>query len=219
MLKVIGLGFPRTGTMSLKLALELLQFGPCYHMIEVFQRPNDVAFWQSALQAQLAGTATTLDWNTVFRDFQSTTDCPACFFWEPLRQLCPNAKYILTVRDPEEWYDSMRTTVFEAMMHPERAPSRQHLAVQQMARELILETMFSGRFLDRTFAIECLQSHNAAVIQNVPEHQLLVLDVADGWNPLCRFLDMDAPDGPFPYVNTRTEFQQRFSAPEQQPGT
>lgn len=215
MLKVIGLGFPRTGTMSLKLALERLQFGPCYHMIEVFHRPDDVTFWRNALQAQLTGTANALNWKTVFRDFQSTTDCPACFFWEPLRQLCPHAKYILTVRDPDDWYDSMRNTVFEAVMHPERAPSAQHQAVQQMARELILDTMFAGRFLDRSFAIQCLQTHNATIVQNVPEQQLLVLDVADGWNPLCRFLDVNLPDEPFPCVNTRAEFQQRFAAPEQ----
>jgi len=193
--------------MSLKLALEHLQFGPCYHMIEVFQRPNDVAFWQDALRSDGA----TADWDQVFREFQSTADCPACYFWIPLLQHYPNARYVLTVRDPESWYDSFRNTVFEACMHPERAPDEEHRIVQQMVRELIMDTMFAGRFLDRSYAVACMEAHNQAVIDAIPAEQLLVYQIADGWEPLCRFLNVDVPDAPFPQVNTRQEFQQRFA--------
>jgi hypothetical protein len=207
MLQVIGLGYPRTGTMSLKHALEVLQLGPCYHMIEVFDRPGDVEFWLSAL----ANNGQDADWDTLFEDFQSTSDCPACYFRESLWRHFPDAKYILTVRDADTWYDSFRATVYEAMTHPERAPDQQHLGVQNMARKLILETMFEGRFEDRQFAIDRYQAHNQAVLDMLPQEKLLIFDVAAGWEPLCMFLDVDVPDSPFPRSNTRAEFQERFA--------
>lgn len=206
-MKVIGLGYPRTGTMSLKHALEALQLGPCYHMIEVFRKPEDVPFWLSALQQ----TDTTIDWSDVFSEFQSTTDCPACYFWKDLLGAFPNARYILTVRDPETWYDSFRTTVYEAMMHPERSADEAHASVQRMARMLILDTMFEGRFEDKGFAIQTYQQHTKAVIEQLPPKQLLVFDVGDGWQSLCDFLDLPIPPIPFPKSNTRHDFQNRFS--------
>lgn len=207
MLQVIGLGYPRTGTMSLKHALEELQLGPCYHMIEVFDRPGDVEFWLSAL----ANNGQDADWDMLFEEFQSTSDCPACYFWESLWRHFPNAKYILTVRDADTWYDSFHATVYEAMTHPERAPDQQHLSVQNMARKLILGTMLEGRFEDREFAIDRFQAHNQSVVDMLPQEQLLIFDVAAGWEPLCRFLSVDVPDSPFPRSNTRAEFQQLFS--------
>lgn len=207
MLNVIGLGYPRTGTMSLKFALEGLQLGPCYHMIEVFSRPSDVSFWMSALETQGEGT----DWSTIFAEFPATTDCPACHFWRPLAKCFPDAKYILTVRDSEAWYDSCLETVYQAMTHPEHAPDDAHRSVQHMARTLILDTMFAGRFLDREFAIQTYEQHNQQVIAAFPASQLLVLNVADGWQPLCEFLKLPVPEQPFPQSNTRAEFQQRFA--------
>jgi hypothetical protein len=207
MLKVIGLGYPRTGTMSLKHALEQLGFGPCYHMIEVFNRPEDVAFWRDAIRGPV-------DWQEIFTDFQSTTDAPACHFWRQLFRQCPDARFVLTVRDADAWYDSFYTTVYQAMLHPERAPDEDHRIVQQMARELILDTMFGGRFGDREQAIEIYHQHNQEVAAAIPPDQLLVFDVAEGWGPLCRFLDMPVPAEPFPRSNTRVQFQERFSVPE-----
>ncbi|MEZ6130134.1 MAG: sulfotransferase [Planctomycetaceae bacterium] len=207
MLNVLGLGYPRTGTMSLKLALQQLGFGPCYHMIDVFDRPADVSFWRNAVQRD----GVDVDWDTLFHGFESTSDCPACYFWKPLTDHFPHAGCILTVRDPESWYDSFRTTVYEAMMHPERAADEQHRAVQQMARELILDRMFSGRFLDRSFAIDCMHAHNEAIIDAIPADRLLVYQISDGWEPLCRFLNVEVPDVAFPQVNTRDQFRQRFA--------
>lgn len=207
MLNVIGLGYPRTGTMSLKHALEMLLLGPCYHMIEVFRRPEDVGFWLAALECHGRGT----DWNRVFADFQSTADCPACYFWPSLYQFYPQAKYILTIRDATVWYDSFRSTVCEAMLHPERAPDEPHRTVQQMARRLILDTMLEGRFDDREFCIRKYRDHNKAVIDAIPRERLLVFDVTAGWAPLCEFLQVPVPDAPFPQSNTRSEFQERFA--------
>ena len=142
MLNVIGVGYPRTGTMSLKAALEELGLGPCYHMIEVFNRPRDARFWLSALD----GEGADVSWNTVFKGFQSTVDCPAAYFWKSLYDSCPDARYILTVRDARSWYRSFQSTVFQAITHPERAPNAEHRDVQQMAKRIILDRMLGGRF-------------------------------------------------------------------------
>lgn len=206
MLDVIGIGFPRTGTMSLKHALERLSFGPCYHMIEVFRRPGDIAFWRSAVQSRGEGVA----WDEVFSEFGSTTDCPAGFFWRTLYADFPDAKYIITVRDPEDWYESFLATVYEAISHPERSPDEDHRNVQLMAREVILDGIFDGRFCDRDYAISCYHSHIAEVNATIPRDRLLTFNVAEGWGPLCRFLEVKEPDEPFPRANTRDEFQQRI---------
>lgn len=206
-MKVIGLGYPRTGTMSLKHALEALQLGPCYHMIEVFRKPTDVPFWLAALQQE----GSSIDWSSVFGEFHSTTDCPACYFWKELWNSFPDAKYVLTIRDSETWYDSFRTTVYEAMMHPERSTDEAHSNVQCMAKKLILDTMFEGRFEDKDFAIQTYENHNKTIVQQIPSKQLLIFDVKDGWQPLCEFLEVPTPDSPFPKSNTRNEFQNRFS--------
>ena len=205
MLKVIGLGYPRTGTMSLKHALELLGFGPCYHMIEVFDRPDDPDFWLGALNNR------NIDWEDVFRDFQSTADAPACYFSEALFQHYPQAKYILTVRDAESWYDSFLATVYQAITHPENAPDDQHRKVQAMAQTLLLDTMLEGRFEDRAAAINSYNRHNSLVRSLIPRSQLLEFEVAEGWPPLCEFLEVPIPKEPFPTSNSRAEFQERFS--------
>lgn len=208
MLEVIGIGFPRTGTMSLKHALEQLSLGPCYHMIEVFRRPLDVPFWRKAIQSHGEGVA----WEEVFADFRSTTDCPAGFFWKQLLAEFPQSHYVLTVRDPDDWYESFLATVYDAMTHPERAPDDDHLSVQLMARELILDRMFDGRFLDRDFAISQYHSHIASVQAAIPPEHLLTFDVASGWEPLCAFLQLPVPDQPFPRSNTRDEFRERITS-------
>ena len=207
MLRIIGVGYPRTGTMSLKNALEYLSLGPCYHMIEVFRRPQDVDFWCRALSAD----EHEIDWDDVFTEFNSTADCPACYFWRSLQRRYSGAKYILTVRDADEWYRSFRATVYEATMHPERAPDAEHRRVQLMAKRLILDEMLEGRAADREFAIHKYEEHNREVINGIPADQLLVFDVASGWEPLCRFLGVDVPDIDFPCTNTRLEFRERFS--------
>ena len=206
MLKVIGIGYPRTGTMSLKHALEQLGFGPCYHMIEVFERPADASIWRTALTGKA-------DWATVFDGFHSTTDAPACHFWRELLLECPNARYILTIRPAEDWYDSCYATVYQAMMHPERSADEDHRIVQDMARELILDTMFNGKFEDRNYAIQVYNEHNQQVVDSVPKDRLLVFDVSEGWGPLCNFLNVPVPAEPFPCSNTRAQFRERFSVP------
>lgn len=211
-LKVIGFGYPRTGTMSLKHALEMLGFGPCYHMIEVFRRPADAKFWTDAWQKHTAAApADSIDWQRGFSGFQSTTDCPASGFWKRLLDEFPDAKYILTERDPESWYSSFRNTVFQAMSQPEKATD-EHRDVQTMAKTLILDGLFEGRFEDKDFAIEKLLDYSRQIRLAVPADRLLVMDISEGWQPLCEFLDVPIPDDNFPCSNTQTEFQNRLAA-------
>ena len=118
--------------MSLKVALEQLGVGRCYHMIEVFNRPLDIDFWLAAVHCRGVGVA----WDQVFSEFQSSADCPGCFFWRELLTAYPKAKFVLTVRDADAWYDSFCSTVFEVITHPERSPDPTHQRVQQMAKVL-----------------------------------------------------------------------------------
>src|SRR5205823_4535388 len=113
-LKIIGAGFGRTGTMSLKVALEELGFSPCYHMIEVFERPADIAVWEGAAVGK------PIDWEALFAGYQATVDWPACIFYKELMQVYPDAKVLLTVRNPENWYESANSTIFQ--MRTRRPP-------------------------------------------------------------------------------------------------
>lgn len=202
MLEVIGIGLPRTGTMSLKLALEALGFGPCYHMIEVFSRPDHIEFWSDALETEPP-------WEELFRDFRSTTDTPACFFWRQLTRQYPGAPCIVTTRDSGEWYDSFRSTVCEVVLNPENAPDDLHYRVQKMAKKLILDTMFQGAFYDKATMISLYEQHLSEVRRTI-SGPLLEFDVTEGWEPLCEFLSVEVPTVPFPFVNSRLEFRERF---------
>jgi hypothetical protein len=106
-MKVIGAGFGRTGTMSLKVALERLGFGPCYHMTEIFAHPEHTGFWLSVWRREPA------DWDGVLGNYQATVDWPGCTFYEELMERHPGSKVLLSVRDPDRWYESTRSTIYE----------------------------------------------------------------------------------------------------------
>ena len=113
-MKVIGAGFGRTGTLSVKAALEELGVGPCYHMVEVFDKPGHVALWQAAAEGK------SIDWEELFADYNAVVDWPACTFYQQLMQAYPEAKVLLTVRDPQSWYESTKNTIYQvSRMSPE----------------------------------------------------------------------------------------------------
>lgn len=213
-LKVIGVGFGRTGTLSLKLALERLGFGPCYHMVEVLDRPGRSADWAAVARGER------VDWDRVFEGYQSTVDWPGAAVWRELVDRYPDAKVILTVRDPNRWYDSAASTIFRMMMP--RSPIATLIAsiasprgrafrdFTAMTRGLILQRTFGGRVDDRERAIAVFEQHTRDVEEHVQAGRLLVMDVASGWQPLCSFLDVPVPDEPFPRVNDRAEFMGRI---------
>lgn len=202
-LSVIGAGFGRTGTLSLKGALERLGFDPCYHMMEVIQGGfadtwKDIAF------------GATPDWDAVFQGYKATVDWPACNFYRELADLYPDAKVILSLRDPDKWFDSCHNTIFRAMrMDHTRAPANIRTQME-MVRKLIIEDTFDGDIDDRAHAISVYNRHNETVQKVIPRDRLLVFEASDGWEPLCRFLGVPVPAEPYPRVNTTEEFQQHF---------
>jgi hypothetical protein len=214
--KVIGAGFGRTGTMSLKVALEALGLDPCYHMTEVLTHPEHTGFWISAWRREPA------DWEGVLGVYEATMDWPACTFYGELMERHPDAKVILSVRDPERWYESVRNTIYELSVIIPRHPFYRigytlvRLFVLRgpgnidLADEIIWQGTFDGRFEDENHAIEVFERHNAEVQQRVPENRLLVYDVKSGWGPLCEFLGVEEPDEPFPRTNDTAQMRRRL---------
>ena len=196
-LEVIGAGFGRTGTMSLKVALEELGFGPCYHMIEVFEHPEHVSLWEAAIRGE------PLDWEKIFGSYQAAVDWPTAAFYKELMKVYPHAKVLLTIRDPEKWYESTKNTLYPTEFAPEPSP------IMRMAAKLLWEQTFDGNFEDRRYAIEVFKRHNEEVKKHVSPERLLVYEVKEGWKPLCEFLGVEIPEEkPFPHLNDTEAFKE-----------
>ena len=209
-LQVIGTGFGRTGTLSLKLALEQLGFGPCYHMIETRAHPAHDALWLALARGE------TDDWRAILKDYSATVDWPGVFIWRELVGANPDAKVILSVRDPERWYDSASNTIFARMRDFAAAlePGAEDLdpvwqAHMRMVNAVVMEKAFGGDF-SRAHAIEVFKAHNAEVRRTVPPERLLVYEPGEGWERLCAFLGVAVPDSPYPKVNSTADFAARF---------
>lgn len=208
-MRVIGSGFGRTGTTSMKAALEALGFGPCYHMQEVFKRPSHARAWGR----WRPGTAPDLD--RLFAKFGAAVDFPASLVYDELLDRHPDAKVVHTVRDPDRWYDSTAETIYRARDVFRSAPLRyvpQIRDLYEMLDIVIWDGLFDGRFQDRDHAIGVYEHWTQRVLATVPADRLLIFDVADGWEPLCEFLAVPVPDRPFPRVNDKVVFQQRLRA-------
>ncbi|MDQ3247991.1 MAG: sulfotransferase family protein [Chloroflexota bacterium] len=208
-LKIIGAGFGRTGTLSLKLALEALGYTKCYHMQEVFAHPSHVQTWTDA------ATGKPVDWDKLFTGYQATVDWPGCTFYRELMQHYPDAKVLLSVRDPENWYQSAYNTIFRVGRQfpmnqmPKIVPPLRRFI--RMVDAIIWRGTFHGRFADKPYAIAVFNRHIEEVKQIVPPQRLLVYEVKEGWEPLCKFLGVPVPQGiPFPHANDTVQFQQQF---------
>jgi hypothetical protein len=199
-LEVIGAGWGRTGTASLKMALEMLGLAPCYHMIEVIRNPAFVPLWMEVA----AGRP---DWKAIFDGYRATVDFPACLHWRALAARWPAAKVLLSVRPADIWFQSTQETIFSKRLQD----GSRGTAWGDMI-EAVLHRPLGGRMDDRDALIAAYDQHNAAVIAEVPPERLLVFDVAQGWNPLCAFLGVPVPDAPFPRVNSRVEFAAMLAA-------
>lgn len=200
-LSVIGSGFGRTGTMSLKNALEQLGFGPCHHMEEVFEHPEQVPHWQAVASGE------TVDWNAVFAGYESQVDWPGAHVWRELAAAYPEAKVVHSVRPEESWWNSFSKTIGKIFATYEQMQLPPHVrAMADATMEMIAKGTFEGRFAERVTALAAYRKRTEQVRAAVPPGRLLVFDVAEGWEPLCRFLDVPAPDGPFPHRNNTAEF-------------
>jgi len=202
-LKIIGAGVGRTGTFSLKLAINRLGFGPCHHMEEVLKNPAaQVPAWAAALDGRP-------DWEEVFRGYQSTVDWPTAGFFRELNAAYPEAKFILTHRSPESWAASFSETIQKVLADRNKFPPEMH-AWHEMAKGVIVKTGFAPD-LDREGLMQAFTAHNEAVRATIPADRLLVYQVKEGWEPMCAFLGVPVPDEPFPRSNDRAEFWDRVS--------
>jgi hypothetical protein len=202
-LRVIGAGFGRTGTFSLKTALDLVGVGPTYHMSEVFAHPEHVPIWQAAADGK------PVDWDALFAGYHAAVDWPASAFYRQLMDYYPAAKVILTLRDPERWHESGRNTIFPDREMPTEEPTPEQLEWRRMAETALWNGIFDGKVWDREHAIDVFNRHAATVKATVPPDRLLVFEAGDGWEPLCAFLGVPVPDEPYPRLNDTASFQER----------
>lgn len=195
-LKVVGAGVGRTGTHSLKIALEQLLDGPCHHMVEILGQPEEATVWIDAIGGR------PVDWSTMPPGYVSLVDWPGCSFWPELSAANPDALVLLSVRDAEEWYRSASNTIFLSFdkVPPELLPWMDQMLV-------LLRDRFSDRLDDPTAMMDVYERHNAAVRAAIPPARLLEWSPGDGWDPICSRLGLDVPDEPFPVTNTTDEFR------------
>ena len=199
-LKVIGTGFGRTGTNSLKLALEHLGFGPCHHMYEIRDDPGQIPHWQAAARGEMP------DWDAAFAGYESSVDWPSVCFWREITTYYDDAKIVHSIRPEEAWLRSIHATIFPILRDRENIEPGQRRDLVEMSDELIGSQTFGGRLGDRDHAISVYRAHDAEVRAAFSPDRMLVFDVGEEWEPLCRFLDVAVPDMPFPYVNRSQEF-------------
>ena len=211
-LKVIGAGMGRTGTLSLKNALEILGNSKCYHLNELLLDPSRLSLWE---ELQSSGST---DFASLFEGYYATTDAPGCLFVAELHKAFPEAKVILSVRDPESWYESALETIYRGTPITWRqklsvglrgslnSEFRRKLPVLSFAGTLMWKEYFEGRFLDKAFAMERYQAHNEFVKSLIPSEQLLIFQSKEGWEPLCSFLGKPMPSVPYPFNNQREPF-------------
>ncbi len=200
---IIGAGVGRTGTYSLKLALNSLGLGPCHHMEEVLHNmPAQVPLWSAA-------TAGEPDWERIYDGYAGAVDWPTAGFFRELAREYPSARFVLTLRDPERWADSFGATIYTLLAGRDEAPPEMRDWLD-MAADVIARTGFPPG-LDRDGLAAAFTAHNDAVRKTIPASRLLVFEVKDGWEPLCAFLDVPVPDEEFPRTNHREEFWDRVN--------
>lgn len=202
-LEIIGPGFGRTGTNSLKLALEHLGFGPCHHMFEVRDNPAQLADWEAAARGEK------VDWKKTFADYRSQVDWPGARYWRELVEEFPNAKVVLSVRDPDEWFDSVQATIVPFLSARGKHPNAHTNAIAEMGHETVVAQVFDGRMSERAHATGIFRRHIEEVQSEVPADRLLTYDLRDGWEPLCEFLEVEVPVIPLPKTNSSREFKEK----------
>jgi hypothetical protein len=199
-LEIIGPGFGRTGTNSLKIALEHLGFGRCHHMFEVRDNPEKLSEWQALARGD------SVDWDQVFDGYRSQVDWPGARYWRELAAHFPKAKVVLTVRDPDEWFDSVQATIVPFLAARGKHPAPHVNAIAEMGHQAIVVPIFDDRMTDRAHATRVFKEHIAEVQSEISPDRLLTFDLRDGWEPLCEFLQVDLPDIPFPKTNSSKQF-------------
>ncbi|TXF88236.1 sulfotransferase family protein [Neolewinella aurantiaca] len=215
-LKILGVGAPRTGTSSLKVALEMLGYGKCAHMQELFGNPTKTSQWE-----QFFETGKT-DFPDLFDGYQSSTDFPGCLMHKELSEQYPGMKFILTLRDPEEWYESVLRTIHAAVPHSAAAKEAMRLKGEAspkfrsignalaLVEKYLFQRHYAGEFLNKEATISRYLAFQNELRTCVPAQNLLEFRISDGWEPLCAFLGVPVPEEPFPFKNKRKDFQEQI---------
>ncbi len=215
-LKVLGTGMPRTGTSSLKTALEILGYGNCAHMEGLFGNARKTTQWVELFERG------TTNFKDLFNGYQSSTDFPGCLLYEKLLAAYPDLKIIHGSRDPEAWYESMLTTVYAAVPHTEAdreanrkkgegSPKFRTIgAALSLVDVYLFQQYFRGEFLHKEKTLARYTAFQDEVRTRVPAHQLLEFNVREGWAPLCAFLEVPVPETEFPFRNKRKDFQEQI---------
>ena len=201
-LKVVGAGVGRTGTNSLKLALERLLEGPCHHMFEIGEHPEQIPVWTDAIEGR------PVDWHAMLTGYRAIVDWPGGSFWRELSAANPDALVLLSVRDPEVWYRSASNTIFIAIRNLAPPADAWGKSIFKL-----LHDRFSDDLDNPAAMIEAFVRHNDAVRREVPASRLLEWTPSDGWAPICERLGLAVPDEPFPKTNSTEEFRARASRP------
>ncbi|MEM7801149.1 MAG: sulfotransferase family protein [Chloroflexota bacterium] len=193
-IRVVGAGVGRTGTSSLRQALEILLGKPCYHMRELLDNPDHISFWH---EAAFGGRP---DWQTALADYGAGVDWPFAAFWPELSTVYPDALIILSKRPADQWWESASKTIYAPR---ERPPGMQTDTMLQLSR-----TRFPIHPIihDREKSMALFEKWNKSVIAQAPADRLLVWEARDGWQPICQALRLPVPEIPFPHRNTRQEF-------------
>jgi hypothetical protein len=203
-INIIGVGVGRTGTYSLKLAINQLGYGPCHHMEEVVKNMGvQVPLWSEAIKGNS-------NWSAIYDGFNSAVDWPTAGFFRELIKEYPTAKFILTERNPENWADSFGSTIYKLVEGKDKAPEKMHNWLD-MCIEVLTKSGFP-QGMDRNGLINGFIAHNKAVREIIPEEQLLIYQVKEGWEPLCKFLNVPVPNEEFPNTNNREEFWELVNA-------
>lgn len=197
-LSVIGAGFGRTGTESMKTALEILGFGPCHHMKVILSNPEMEAYWRGVL-----ATGDNPDWDEAYEGFGSGVDWPTACYWQELADHWPEAKILLTVRDSDSWYESINKSILPVINKLTDPDS--------IGLKMLSKGVFDDRLGDRDYAIALYEKNIADVKAAFSPERLLVFSLGAGWDPLCNFLDVPVPDEPFPRSNSGEEFNEFFA--------
>ena len=205
-LRILGAGWARTGTTSTLGALNDLGFGPCYTFYTLMsEKPEHFHRWLAAYAGEK------MDWPDLFAGFNSVVDWPAADFYPELLQQWPEAKVILNVRDPDRWYTSVANTIWEVYQTMRADPKPEEIPMVQLLDTMIWDGAFHGRFQDKAYIIGLFEQHIERVTAALPAEKLLVFNVQQGWEPLCRFLGVPAPDKPFPRLNDTAAFRTRVA--------
>lgn len=206
-MRVVGAGLGRTGTASLKLALEHLLGGTCHHMFEVKDLEH-VRGWHAAAEGNPP------DWHEFLADYTALVDWPGASFWPELSEAFPDALVLLSQRPLDEWWESVSATIFKSSPPPAEDPDGMWLARREMWQS-ILRNRFQADTSDRESSIEAAAAHNQAVIDTIPPERLLIYTPGDGWEPICEALGLPVPDIDYPHTNSRQEFLARSEAKDE----